>query len=297
LPAESLKFAILIPPVDYAADWRWAYDIEAQALVDAGAEVEAIAWTEERDFSDFDLVLPLVAWGYHKDYPRWLRLLDRLEGGPAPIENPVPLLRWNGDKAYLAELGEKGVPTVPSLVIDSFDEQAIKDARATFCSSDIVVKPLISASAYGTFRLSEGDAFPEGVRGWRMLVQPWIRSITTAGEYSVLLFGGEFSHSVSKVPIAGEFRVQPEYGGIINRCDPPDGAIEIAKAALAAAPAPSTYARVDLVVGNEGDLQLMELELIEPALFLEQAPDACPSFARAVLASAERAREQPLPDR
>jgi glutathione synthase/RimK-type ligase-like ATP-grasp enzyme len=297
LPAEPLKLAVLIPPADYAAEWRWAYDIEAQALADAGAEVEPVDWTGERDFSAFDLVLPLVAWGYHKDYSRWLRLLDRLESRAARIENPIALLRWNGDKAYLAELCEQGVPTVPSLVIESLDEQAIDHARAVFGGSDIVVKPLVSASAYGTFRLRGGDAFPESVRGWRMLAQPWIQSITTAGEYSILLFGGEFSHSVSKVPVDGEFRVQPEFGGIIDRCDPPDGAIQIAKAALAAAPAPATYARADLVVGNDGELQLMELELIEPALFLEQAPDTCPSFARAVLASAERAREQPLADR
>lgn len=291
-----MRLAVLIPAADYAAEWRWAYDVEAKALVDAGASVEPVEWTDERDLAAFDLVLPLVAWGYHKDYPRWLRLLDRLDRQGARVRNPIPLLRWNGDKAYLAELGCKGIPTVPSLVIDSLDERAVDRARDSFGCSDIVVKPLVSASAYGTFRLGGGD-FPGAVRGWRMLAQPWIGSITSSGEYSLIFFGGEFSHAVSKVPVPGEFRVQPEYGGIITRCEPPAGSVAIAQAALAAAPGPALYARVDIVVGNDGGLQLIELELIEPALFLEQAPDACPSFASAVFDAAAGALEQPLPDR
>ena len=95
----------------------------------------------------------------------------------------------------------------------------------------------------------------------------------------------------------GEFRVQPEYGGIITRCDPPDGAEEVARAALAAAPAPALYARVDLVTGNCGTLQVMELELIEPAFWLAQAPEAGATFARAIVSAVERSRKEPLADR
>ena len=292
-----MRFAILIPPADYSVEWRWAYDIEAKALVDAGATVEPVDWTDERDLAGFDLVLPLVAWGYHKDYRRWVNLLDRLERQGARVENKLPLLRWNGDKAYLAELASTGIPTVPSLVVEALDEASLDNARDRFGCGDIVVKPLVSASAYGTFRLRCGDRFPESVRGWRMLAQPWIGSITDTGEYSLIFFGGKFSHCVGKVPVPGEFRVQPEYGGLISRCEPPPGSVEIARTALAAAPAQATYARADLVVGNDGGLQLIELELIEPALFLAEAPDACPSLARAVFAAAERAREQPLTDR
>ena len=292
-----MKLAILIPDADYSAEWRWAYDVEAQALIDAGAEVEPVRWTDERDLAEFDLVLPLVAWGYHKDYPRWLRFLDRLEQLGVPIENSVPLLRWNGDKAYLAELGAAGIPTVPTMIVEALDEAALDGARERFGCSEIVVKPPISASAYGTFRLRQGDPVPESVRGWRMLVQPWIEAITSAGEYSLIFFGGEFSHAVCKVPVPGEFRVQPEFGGIITRCEPPSGSLEIASAALAAAPAEPTYARVDLVVGNGGQLQVIELELIEPAFFLTQAPERGEAMASAILSAAGQVREQPLADR
>ena len=292
-----MKLAILVPDADYSAEWRWAYDVEAQALIDAGAAVEPVPWTDQRDLCSFDLVLPLVAWGYHKDYPGWLDFLDRAEQQQLAIRNPVPVLRWNGDKAYLAQLGARGVPTVPTLVVESLDEDAVAAAREGFGCSDIVVKPPISASAYGTFHLGPRDPFPEPVRGWRMLAQPWIEAITSAGEYSLIFFGGMFSHAVSKVPVPGEFRVQPEYGGIITRCDPPAGSLQIAEAALAAAPGEVTYARADFVVGNDGGLQVIELELIEPAFFLAQAPEQGAAMAQAILSAAERAREQPLANR
>lgn len=289
MPADPPRLAVLTPAPDYSTQWAWAYDVEAAALIDAGMSVEPVNWTSECDLSGFDLILPLVAWGYHQRYPDWCALLERLEGERLPVANPVPLLRWNSDKAYLAELGAKGIATVPTLAVDRLDEASLAAARDLFNCRNLVVKPPISASAYGTFRAAEGDPFPEAVRGWRMMVQPWIEAIFDRGEYSLILFDGELSHALSKVPKPGEFRVQPEYGGIIQRCDPPSGSEELARAALAAAPAPATYARVDIVVGNDGQLQIIELELIEPALFLDYAPGASEAFARAVRAAAQRA--------
>jgi glutathione synthase/RimK-type ligase-like ATP-grasp enzyme len=178
---------------------------------------------------------------------------------------------------------------VPTIVVDALDEESLASARDHFGCRELVVKPPVSASAFGTFRLAPGDALPEAVRGWRMMVQPWIEAILDRGEYSLMFFDGALSHAVGKVPKAGEFRVQPEYGGIIERCDPPPGSEQLALAALAAAPDPATYARVDIVVGNDGALQIIELELIEPALFLDHAPDAAPAFAQAVELAAKAA--------
>jgi glutathione synthase/RimK-type ligase-like ATP-grasp enzyme len=280
-----VELAILIPEADYSADWRWAYDVEAGALEVAGAKVEPLVWSEPFDGSRFDVVLPLVAWGYHKHFDRWLAVLDRLEKQRVHVQNPVPLLRWNSDKNYLAELYERGIPVVPTEVAESLDG-----------CSDLVVKPPVSASAYLTFPIRAGESVPTAVRGRRMMVQPWLESITTTGEWSLLFFNGELSHALAKVPVAGDFRVQPEHGGIIDSCGPPTGAVEVALAALAAAPAPALYARVDLVVGNCGTLQVMELELIEPALWLDRAPNAAKLFADAVLSAAGRPQEQPLAD-
>ena len=292
-----MKLAILIPEAEYSADWRWAYDIEADALIAAGAEVTPIVWSEPFDSSAFDMIMPLVAWGYHKHFERWCAVLDRFEMEGACVQNPVPLLRWNSDKAYLAELYEKGVPVVPTEVAETLDDDSLERIRAHFGCDDLVVKPPVSASAYLTFPIRAGEPIPDSVRGRRMMVQPWLENITASGEWSLLFFDGELSHAVSKVPVPGDFRVQPEYGGIISRCDPPEGAEEVARAALAAAPAPALYARVDLVVGNCGTLQVMELELIEPAFWLAQAPEAGVTFALAIVSAVERSGEQPLADR
>jgi glutathione synthase/RimK-type ligase-like ATP-grasp enzyme len=291
-----VKLAILVPQADYSADWRWAYDVEAEALAAVGADVTPVVWSDPFDASAFDLVLPLVAWGYHKNFERWLAVLDRLEEQGARVRNPTPLLRWNSDKTYLAELYERGIPVVPTEVAEALDESSLAAIRAHFGCAELVVKPPVSASAYLTFRIGEGEAIPEAVRGRRMMVQPWLESITTTGEWSLLFFNGRLSHALSKVPVAGDFRVQPEHGGMIERCEPPAGAEAVALAALAAAPAPALYARVDLVMGNCGTLQVIELELIEPALWLDQEPGAARLFAEAVL-SAAQSGEQPLADR
>jgi len=276
-----VRAAIFVPAPDYPEESDWAYEVEAAVLLRAGFSVEARPWTEPGDLTGFDLVMPLVAWGYHQDPPRWHALLDRLEREAVPTLNPVPLLRWNSDKRYLAELGRKNVATIPTQLVESLDEAALGQARAEF-GEELVIKPPVSASAYGTYRLGPNDPLPPDALGQAMLVQPFLRSVSHEGEYSIMLFGGRFSHSIVKRPKAGDYRVQPHLGGTELACSPPDGAIDLAHAALAAAPAEATYARVDMVRDNEGKLAIIELELIEPALWLQHAPDSGASFASAV---------------
>ena len=280
-----MRLLILVPDPAFSEPWAWAFHVEAEALREAGAEVIARPWTAPGDLEPFNCVLPLVAWGYHLRYPEWLELLDRLEAEGVPVLNPVPLLRWNGDKAYLAELGAKGVPTVPTLAVDHLNEAALAAAFGTLGCEEVVVKPAVSGGGSHTFRLARGEAaaVPTDVHGRRMMIQPYMRSIAERGEYSLILFGGELSHSVVKRPAAGDFRVQPHFGGQTEPCPPPPGALELARAALAVAPAAAAYARVDLIEGNDGALQVMELELIEPALFLHCEPEANGRFAAAVL--------------
>jgi len=290
LAASPPHVLILVPDPLYPEPWAWAFHVEAEALRNGGFEVSARPWTAPGDLSPFDAVLPLVVWGYHERYPEWLALLDRLEAGTVPCINPPPLLRWNSDKAYLAELDAKGIATVHTIAVDALDENALNGARERFGCEQVVVKPPVSASASGTFLLRPGDAVPNEMAGRRMLVQPFMGSIARTGEYSLMLFGGQFSHAILKTPKSGDFRVQPHLGGTEMPCQPPEGGIELALAALAAVPAPALYARVDMVEDDAGELRIMELELIEPALWLQHAPDGGAAFVSAVRA----AIEQPL---
>lgn len=276
-----IRAAVLVPAPDYAEPFQWAYEVEAEALRRGGFSVEPRVWSEPGDLAWFDVVLPLVAWGYQSAPDRWFALLDRLDGGPVPIINPVPVLRWNSDKRYLAELAANGVTTVPTRVVEQLDRPSLASARATF-GDELVIKPPISASAYGTHRLGPDDAIPDDSAGRTMMVQPFLRSIIDEGEYSLVFLGGEFSHAIIKNATEGDYRVQPHLGGSEVPCAAPGGGIEVAIAALAVAPAAAAYARVDLIRLSDGRLAVIELELIEPSLWLQHAPDGGASFAAAV---------------
>lgn len=290
MPADPLKLAFLVPAPDFEEEWRWAFDAEAAALVAGGVEVDPIPWTVAGDLSGYDLVLPLVTWGYFERPDEWFAFLDRLERESLPVVNPPALLRWNSDKQYLAELGERGVPTVPTLAAEALSPEQLDEARSRFGTERLIVKPPISGGAFETYLLEPGEGVPPSVQGRRMIVQPFISAIKD-GEYSLILFDDVLSHCVVKRPRDGDFRVQPHYGGETAVCDVPDGAAELAAAALAAAPAKATYARVDIIRDDSGELRIMELELVEPALFLHVVPEAETTFANAIKSAAERTRK------
>lgn len=286
-----IRAAVLVPAPDYPEAWRWAYDVEAEVLTRAGFTVEPRPWNEPGDLGGFDLILPLVAWGYHCDPEAWRALLDRLERERLHVINPLPVLRWNSDKAYLEELGAAGVATVPTRLVSALDEETLDQARRDF-GPELVVKPPISASAYGTFRLGPPDPLPREAAGRAMMIQPFLPAVMAEGEYSLIYFEGAFSHAVIKRAKAGDYRVQPHLGGTELPCAPPLGSRRVAEAALAAAPEPPVYARVDLIRLADGNLAVIELELIEPSLWLEHAPDGGSAFAASVRAAVARDRPQ-----
>ena len=281
-----MRFAFLTPDPDYPEPCDWAFDVEAEAVRARGVEVDAVPWTEGRDLAGYDLVLPIVAWGYHLRYLQWLSFLDDLQASNLPVVNPPELLRWNSDKAYLSELAAKRIPSVQTVQSEALSDADLAAAAERLGTHELVIKPPVSGGAFGTHRIRVGDPIPASERGQRMMVQPFLPSIATEGEYAIILFGGTYSHTVVKRPKSGDFRVQPHLGGSTEICEPPVGGVELARAALAAAPAPAPYARVDIVRGPGEQLLIMELELIEPALFLDVAPHGKAAFADALIAAA-----------
>jgi glutathione synthase/RimK-type ligase-like ATP-grasp enzyme len=186
-----------------------------------------------------------------------------------------------------------GIATVPTRMSDTLDQTALDEARSAFGSDILVIKPPISGGADGTFRLDRADFVPPLVAGKRMMIQPFLPSIAAEGEYSLFYFGGVFSHSIIKRPAAGDFRVQDQFGGYENAVDAPDAAKTLAKAALTATAFITrtealAYARVDMLRDGEGHFRLMELELIEPSLFLRFAADNGAMFADALKASKQQ---------
>ncbi len=279
------KIAILTPAPDYYEDWSVPAADYRRLL---GDDISFLEWTDPGDLSGFDLILPILAWGYQRDCPAWFALLQRFEAENLPIANPAKLLRWNTDKAYLAELAEAGVATVPTLIRESMSDAALASAREILESPRLVVKPPISGGADGTYLIGPSDPLPLEALEQRMLVQPFLPAISEDGEYSLFYMGGRYSHAISKHPAEGDFRVQEQFGGTECAIDAPDDSKALAQAALAATDnllncGTPTYARIDMVRDSAGQFRLMELELIEPSLFLGFAQDKGAMFAQAIV--------------
>jgi len=280
----SGRVAILTPDpasAGYRTRWRDVLERNAAPLREAGLVVEGRAWTEAEDLADFDLVLPLLVWGYPFAPEQWAEAVGRWEGEGVRLENGAPVLRWNADKAYLGVLAGRGAPVVPTSYADRVTEAALADAVAAFGSERLVAKPRISSTAWQTIRWSPGESLDGGPEGPAM-IQPYLPAIETSGEVSLLYFGGRYSHAISKRPQPGDFRVQPEFDGIIAPHAPAADEIDAAERILAAAGEDLLYARIDLVRGLGGAPELIELELIEPDLYLGYAHAAGARFAAAV---------------
>lgn len=270
---------ILIPDPDYHEDWRPHARLLEQALDMTPAYRH---WTDPGDLSAFRLIMPLIAWGYQRAPENWFALLDYMEQEQLPLANPLSVLRWNSDKSYLVELAGRNIATVPTLMSEELNKNALKEAARHFGSDMLIIKPPISGGADGTYKLHFDAPVPDQVAGRRMMTQPFLPAISSEGEFSLFYFDGHFSHAIIKRPAEGDFRVQDYFGGTESAITPPREACHLAEAALAAAPAPCLYARIDLVRDTGGTLRLMELELIEPSLFFKFAADGGRAFGNAV---------------
>lgn len=276
------RLCILTPHPDYEENWQPSADAY-RALF--GERIDFRPWTDAGDLSGYALVLPLLAWGYQRRAADWYRALDAWEAAGIRFANPIALLRWNTDKEYLLDLAEKSVATVPTIEADALCADNLAAARAQFGIDTLVIKPAISGGADGTYRLAPHDPIPFDVLERDMLIQPMIASVAAEGEYSLFYFGSTFSHAILKKPAPGDFRVQEQFGGHEVHIEPPSPALALAQVTLAAAPVAPLYARIDMVRDDEdGGFRLMELEVIEPSLFLPFAPDGGQLFAKAVLA-------------
>ena len=160
-----------------------------------------------------------------------------------PLFNPPALMRWNTRKTYLQELAAAGIPVVPSR-FGPADAASVAAAFAAFGCDEVVAKPQVSGGAWQTVRLKRGDPVEPIADA---IIQPFLPAVGGEGELSFLFVGGRFSHAVRKVAAAGDFRIQPQYGGVLTAFTPDAADVALAERVIAAAPAAPLYARVDLI--------------------------------------------------
>jgi glutathione synthase/RimK-type ligase-like ATP-grasp enzyme len=227
-------------------------------------------------------------WDYHLKVDRFRAWIDRLEGMRVPLINPPDVLRWNIHKGYLLEVARAGARIPPTRIVAQGDRRPlgviVRDAGWTAS----VIKPAISASGQST-RLIDRDpttdderAYAEMVAAGDVLLQAYVPEVRAHGEWSFVFFEGRYSHAVLKVAAPGEFRVHIEWGGTVEDVPPPPALVRQARALVDALDLGACYARVD---GTEvdGELTVMEVELVEPELFFNHDPDATARLADAVM--------------
>jgi len=260
----------------------------ADALRQSGAQPKAVDWRDNTArWRNFDLAVMRSTWDYHLRPAEFTAWLDRV-AAETRLVNSRPLLRWNSNKLYLAELRERGVAQLPFLLVEA--GAAIPYRELDQCGwGDVVVKPLVGASAWQIARAQAGGihcVLSQELQQTGYLIQPYACQIE-AGEYSIIYFDGQFSHAVLKKPKPGDFRTQPELGATQTVVRPEDRILAEAASVLEALPERPTYARVDGIV-RDGHFVLMEAELIEPELFLHLHPGAAQTFAASLLALVQK---------
>ncbi|GDX40342.1 hypothetical protein LBMAG21_06340 [Armatimonadota bacterium] len=252
-----------------------------------GWNVEAVSWRNKAaHWERYAAVIVRTTWDYQKDLPAFLETLSEIER-KTRLANPLQTIRWNADKVYMRPLEERGAKLVPTLWSDNIaSEQQVREWFDTLRADEIIIKPTISAGAEDTFWLSpnspEISELASVFANRSFMVQPFLRSILKEGEYSLFYFSGIYSHAVIKVPKPNDFRVQEEHGGDIQPFMATTELLNAGEAILRLLGEVPLYARIDFIRDASGHLALMELELIEPSLYLRMNEKAPRQFAQAI---------------
>lgn len=262
----------------YVADDHLAIE----PLNELGIKVERHSWRQTATrWSDFDAVIIRTPWDYQRSPNEFLQVLNNIES-QTRLANSAAIAEWNFDKRYMHELETQGVPIVPTLWDQVYNAESLESWQRTLSADELVVKPVVSATAMHTYRLKAFDpSLAELFATTDFIVQPFVPAIVNEGEFSLFYLNGVYSHAILKAPKLDDFRVQEEHGGIITSTEPNEAMIVAAENVLAKVREKLLYARVDLVRHNDR-FALMELELIEPALYLRMDAAAPRRFATAI---------------
>ena len=248
-------------------------DILRRGFAPHGLTLTPVRWIDPIDWTRFGAVLVNSAWDYQDRHEDFLATLDRIAALGVPVFNDPGAVRWNIRKTYLRELEARGVPVIPTLWPEAPTRDDIVHAMSAFGIEDVVLKRQVGGGARAQVRYTRADMPAAGsIMDRPGMIQPFIASIATEGEYSFLFVDGEFSHALVKRAKSGDYRIQEAYGGTSQAIDPTPADRAAAQAVLTALATPPLYARVDMVRGQAGELLLMELEVIEPFLFPKDGP-------------------------
>ena len=268
---------------DFVAD----DELLVEPLRRLGHVAEFVPWQAAIEWRKYVGVVIRTTWDYQNYLPAFLGVLQEIET-QTRLANPLEIVKWNADKKiYLQDIEKRGGMIVPTIwgdcKIDSGQMQAWFEQLQT---DEMVIKPTIGANAQYAFRLKHGavDAgeLSKVFEKRSYMVQPFMRGIVEEGEFSLFYFNGEYSHTILKTPKAGDFRVQEERGATIRATKPTADLLATGEKIMQYISPTPLYARVDFVRTDKGEFAVVELELIEPSMYLREAAHAPQMFAEAI---------------
>jgi hypothetical protein len=271
-----------------------------RALVARDIDASPCAWNDPT----VDWSRPLVSiirspWDYYRQpaaFLEWARQASQMH----TLWNPFPLLQWCTHKRYLCDLEERGIPIIPTLWYTRGSSVDLVQLMRERGWSEVVLKPAISGNGYGTILIKRDLASTEGqlyldhmLSLQDMLIQPFFASVLSRGERSIVVIDGQVTHAVVRSPIRGvahlpghETSELPENSLIT----PSKEEIQLAYSIVDLLPTPTLFARIDLVNDEAGQLHVMEVELVDPRLWLEWVPAAVERFADAIAREVQQVR-------
>ncbi len=282
--------------MDNLSDFECYDDLLDEPLAQLGWQTQLVSWRSKKvNWQKFDSVIIRSPWDYQEDANSFISVLEDIEQSNAVLQNSLATVRWNIDKIYLQSLANNKVSIVPTLWQSNFVAEDLNNFFEHFNCQQLVIKPRISANADNTFWLkktSDQEAIAELEAVFAnsdFMVQPFITSVITEGEFSLFYFNGQYSHAILKTPKADDFRVQEEHGGRLTTITPEHGLLTQSENTLAAITKLTgempLYARLDFVRTNQEaqdeSFALMEAELIEPSLYFNMDDKAAERFANA----------------
>lgn len=275
-------------PSAYTDNILLEYRLLKEALERLGLSVNRTYWDDPNyDWEQTRAVVFRTIWDYFERFDEfwpWLQSLQK----KTQLINSMDLIQWNIDKAYLFDLAQRGIPVVPSVLVKKGETASLRAIAAQNNWTDLVVKPTIAGGGYLTYKYGADELdqrqaeFDALVKERDMLVQGYIPSITARGEASLMVFGGTFTHSILKRAKTGDFRVQDDFGGSVHPYQHTPDEVELAQKVMAQCSSVPAYGRVDIVWNEQNQPMVSELEIIEPELWVRNAPWAADHFAKAI---------------
>ena len=258
-------------------------------LISKHLEIEKVIWNNPKvNWESYDLALVKSPWDYFNLITDFYNWLDELKSKNIKLLNPIDTIKWNADKHYLNDIAQVGLKVTPSLFLTKGKNESLNVYFDHFSTKKLVVKPVVSGGSKHTFMVTaanvdEVEQTLEGLLATEdFIIQPFLSAIETEGEWSFIFFGGKFSHALLKKAKPGDFRVQSTFGGTVHPQIPPPQLLVQAQKYVDQFANNCLYARVDGTIIDQ-EFMLMELELIEPFLFLGTNPESFENYYEALI--------------